>query len=110
MSFNPVTALKYMILVNKIRKAIDLKDFDDLERFIDSMFKNAPDDIKSKMREVINRARRYAEMKDKVDLLDLAEDLLSVFGVTGEDASKAAKALTEIAETLANEIAEEMEE
>jgi len=109
MSVNPATLFKYVSLVNKIRKAVDLKDIDDIERFIDTMFKNAPDDLKDKIREVINRAKKYAESGKKVDLLDIAEDLLSVFGITGSEAEEAAKALTEIAETIAEEISKEVE-
>jgi len=110
MSVSTLTIFKYVSLVNKIRKAVDLKDFSDLERFINTMFKDAPEDLKAKIKEVVNRARKYAESGRNVDLLDIAEDLLAVFGVTGAEAEDAAKTLTEIAKTIAEEISKEVKE
>jgi len=101
--------LKIVRIANKFKKAIELKEWDDLYRFIDTMFKDAPEDVKNKVIEAVNRAKKYAESGKKYDLMDIAEDMLSVFGLTGEEAEEASKALIEIAENIAEDMSKSIE-
>jgi len=109
MDISPSTIFKFISVVNKFKKAFDIKDIESLESYIDSMFKDAPEELKKKMREVIRRAQKYAEEGKKVDLLDIAEDLLSVFELSESEKKEAAKSLVDIAEMIAEEISNKME-
>jgi len=110
MDINPSTIFKFIAVVNKFKKAFDLKDIRSLEAYLDGMFKDAPEELKNKMREVINRAQKYAEEGRKVDLLDIAEDLLSVFELSESEKKEAAKSLVDIVTMIADEISRKIEE
>jgi len=104
-----IDMLRLLSLINKIKKSFTLKSWEDLELYIDNLFKDAPSDVKNRVKEAVNRAKKYAESGKKYDLMDIAEDIISVFGLSEEEAEEASRELVRIAEEIANEISKKIE-
>ena len=106
LSFSKV--LKLLTVFNRVKKAVDMKDFEDVKRYVDRMFKDAPEDVRNKIYQAIEIAKKYAESGKNVDLFDLAEDMMLALGLSEKEAEEASKVLVAIAEEEAKKISESL--
>jgi len=100
--------MKYLPILNKIRKAFDTRNFEDLDRFIDTTFKDAPEDVKNRIKMAVDKAKEYAEEGKPVDILDLAEELLLILGMKESEAGEASKFLVDAVKKLADDVSNQM--